>query len=77
MPALRHEGRRQVPRPRVAARGSGAPVLDGILAWIDCDIESVTDAGDHYFVLGRVRDLAVVHDGAPCCSSGGYGRFAV
>jgi flavin reductase (DIM6/NTAB) family NADH-FMN oxidoreductase RutF len=57
---------------------SGAPVLDGILAWIDCDIESITDAGDHYFVLGRVRDLAVVHDGAPLLFfRGGYGRFAV
>jgi flavin reductase (DIM6/NTAB) family NADH-FMN oxidoreductase RutF len=58
--------------------GSGAPVLDGILAWIDCDIESVTDAGDHHFVLGRVRDLAVAHDGAPLLFfRGGYGRFAV
>ena len=58
--------------------GSGAPVLDGILAWIDCDIESVTEAGDHWFVLGRVRDLAVVHDGAPLLFfRGGYGRFAV
>ncbi|MET0903599.1 MAG: flavin reductase family protein [Acidimicrobiales bacterium] len=58
--------------------GSGAPILDGILAWIDCDIASVTDAGDHYFVLGRVRDLAVAHDGAPLLFfRGGYGRFAV
>lgn len=60
------------------AAASGAPVLEGILAWIDCEIESVTDAGDHYFVLGRVRDLAVVHDGAPLLFfRGGYGRFAV
>jgi flavin reductase (DIM6/NTAB) family NADH-FMN oxidoreductase RutF len=58
--------------------GSGAPLLDGVLAWIDCDIESVTDAGDHYFVLGRVRDLGVGHDGAPLLFfRGGYGRFAV
>ena len=57
---------------------SGAPVLDGILAWIDCNIESITDAGDHFFVLGRVRDLSVVHDGAPLLFfRGGYGRFAV
>jgi 3-hydroxy-9,10-secoandrosta-1,3,5(10)-triene-9,17-dione monooxygenase reductase component len=57
---------------------SGAPILDGILAWIDCNIETVTEAGDHYFVLGRVRDLAVVHDGAPLLFfRGGYGRFAV
>jgi flavin reductase (DIM6/NTAB) family NADH-FMN oxidoreductase RutF len=58
--------------------GSGAPLLDGVLAWIDCDIESVTDAGDHFCVLGRVRDLAVAHDGAPLLFfRGGYGRFAV
>ena len=57
---------------------SGAPVIDGILAWIDCDIDSVTEAGDHWFVLGRVRDLAVAHDGAPLLFfRGGYGRFAV
>jgi 3-hydroxy-9,10-secoandrosta-1,3,5(10)-triene-9,17-dione monooxygenase reductase component len=58
--------------------GSGAPLIDGVIAWIDCDIESVTDAGDHHFVLGRVRDLAVEHDGAPLLFfRGGYGRFAV
>ena len=57
---------------------SGAPVLDGILAWIDCDIAQVSEAGDHYFVLGAVRDLAVAHDGAPLLFfRGGYGRFAV
>lgn len=36
---------------------SGAPVLPGVIAWIDCTIESVTPAGDHWFVLGRVSDL--------------------
>ena len=57
---------------------SGAPLLDGVLAWIDCDIDSVTDAGDHFCVMGRVRDLAVAHDGAPLLFfRGGYGRFAV
>jgi 3-hydroxy-9,10-secoandrosta-1,3,5(10)-triene-9,17-dione monooxygenase reductase component len=58
--------------------GSGAPLLDGVLAWIDCRIESVTDAGDHYCVMGRVRDLGVAHDGGPLLFfRGGYGRFAV
>jgi 3-hydroxy-9,10-secoandrosta-1,3,5(10)-triene-9,17-dione monooxygenase reductase component len=60
------------------AAASGAPVLDGVLAWIDCDIDQVLDAGDHFCVLGRVRDLAVAHDGAPLLFfRGGYGRFAV
>ncbi|HTW20028.1 MAG TPA: flavin reductase family protein [Mycobacteriales bacterium] len=36
---------------------SGAPVLDGVLAWIDCDIEAVHEAGDHYIVIGAVREL--------------------
>src|SRR3546814_9749215 len=27
--------------------GSGSPLLGGVLAWIDCDIDSVVDAGDH------------------------------
>lgn len=36
---------------------SGAPVLPGVVAWIDCSIESVTPAGDHLFVLADVNDL--------------------
>jgi flavin reductase (DIM6/NTAB) family NADH-FMN oxidoreductase RutF len=58
--------------------GSGSPLLDGVLAWIDCDIESVTDAGDHHCVMGRVRDLDVGRDGGPLLFfRGGYGRFTV
>ena len=36
---------------------SGSPILDGVLAWIDCTIDQVVDAGDHWFVLGRVLAL--------------------
>lgn len=58
--------------------GSGSPLLDGVLAWIDCDIESVTEAGDHHCVMGRVRDLDVGRDGGPLLFfRGGYGRFTV
>jgi flavin reductase (DIM6/NTAB) family NADH-FMN oxidoreductase RutF len=35
--------------------GTGSPVLDGVVAWIDCDIQSVQEAGDHFLVIGRVR----------------------
>lgn len=45
--------------------GSGSPVLEGVLGWIDCDIESIQPAGDHYAVLGRVRDLAVTSTHPP------------
>ena len=58
------------------AAGSGAPLIDGVLAWIDCDVYSVTEAGDHYLVLGQVRDLGVADEGAPLLFfRGGYGRF--
>lgn len=36
---------------------SGSPALRGVLAWIDCTIESVVDAGDHWIVIGRVTTL--------------------
>ncbi len=36
----------------------GAPVLDGVLGYVDCSIENVHEAGDHYIVVGRVRTLA-------------------
>ncbi|HEX9260329.1 MAG TPA: flavin reductase family protein, partial [Acidimicrobiales bacterium] len=45
---------------------TGSPVLEGVLAWIDCTIEHVIDGGDHDFVMGRVVDLhAVRHDVGP------------
>lgn len=56
--------------------GSGAPVLDQVLAWIDCDLEAVHEAGDHDLVLGRVRALGVEHRSLPLVFfRGGYGRF--
>jgi len=57
--------------------GSGAPRLDGVAAWIDCDFESIADAGDHYFVLGRVRELDSHGERLPLVFfQGGYGKFA-
>jgi flavin reductase (DIM6/NTAB) family NADH-FMN oxidoreductase RutF len=41
---------------------SGSPILDGAIAWIDCRIEEEVDAGDHWFVLGRVLALDVMAD---------------
>lgn len=36
---------------------TGSPVIDGVIAWIDCRIENVVEAGDHVFVVGRVLQL--------------------
>jgi flavin reductase (DIM6/NTAB) family NADH-FMN oxidoreductase RutF len=57
---------------------SGAPILDGSLAWIDCGLERCVDAGDHFIVLGRVRALDLHQDqmAAPLIFfQGGYGTF--
>jgi 3-hydroxy-9,10-secoandrosta-1,3,5(10)-triene-9,17-dione monooxygenase reductase component len=55
---------------------SGAPVLAGALAWIDCTIEAEHDGGDHVLVVGRVRELDVVREEGPLIFyRGGYGRF--
>ena len=58
------------------APGSGAPVLTGVLAWIDCTLDAVHEAGDHWIVIGRVHDLEVGHEGGPLIFfRGGYGRY--
>ena len=44
---------------------SGSPIIDGVLSWIDCDLEKVVEAGDHWFVMGRVRELEVETDHGP------------
>jgi flavin reductase (DIM6/NTAB) family NADH-FMN oxidoreductase RutF/DNA-binding IclR family transcriptional regulator len=57
--------------------GSGSPVLDGVLAWIDCDINVVHEAGDHFIVIGKVRELDVGSTALPLVFfQGGYGRFS-
>jgi flavin reductase (DIM6/NTAB) family NADH-FMN oxidoreductase RutF len=56
--------------------GSGSPILHGCVAWIDCDIAGIQEAGDHYIVLGRVRDLQLEQPRLPLLFfQGGYGRF--
>lgn len=56
---------------------SGAAQLDGALAWIDCEIVAVHEAGDHDLVVGRVHDLAVAREGGPLLFfRGGYGELA-
>ncbi|MFE8013859.1 flavin reductase [Streptomyces antibioticus] len=56
---------------------SGAPVLSGAVAWIDCASDQVFDAGDHFIVLGRVTDLGVQNPTSPLLFfQGGYGAFS-
>ncbi len=51
----------------------GLPLLDDVLAWIECGIESVIALGDHVLVVGAVRAMERADDGAPLLFyRGGY-----
>ena len=47
------------------APGTGAPILDGVVGYVDCTVEAVHEAGDHFIVVGRVVDLAAEDDEPP------------
>lgn len=56
---------------------TGSPVLDGVLAYIDCDLYAEHDGGDHTIVVGKVVDIAILDRsrGPLIFFRGGYGRF--
>jgi len=55
---------------------TGAPIIDGCIGWIDCEIETIYEGGDHWIVVGRVKDLDVGADGGPLLFyGGGYGKY--
>lgn len=43
---------------------SGAPLIHGALAWIECATSSIVDGGDHDIVIGDVTGCSFA-DGAP------------
>ena len=57
---------------------TGSPILGGVIGYIDCDLETEHDAGDHTIAVGRVRDLQILDAQAEplLFFRGGYGRFA-
>ncbi len=55
----------------------GLPLLPEVIVAIECRVHSVTDAGDHYFVLGHVLGLEAKREGDPMLFfQGRYGGFA-
>ncbi len=38
---------------------SGAPVLEGVAAWLDCSAYEILEGGDHSIVVGRVERSVV------------------
>jgi flavin reductase (DIM6/NTAB) family NADH-FMN oxidoreductase RutF/DNA-binding IclR family transcriptional regulator len=56
---------------------AGNPVITGSVAYIDCTVEDIHDAGDHHIVVGRVQELAVTDASYPLLFfRGGYGSFS-
>lgn len=53
------------------------PVLDGAMVAIECRLETVVEAGDHWLVMGRVLGLEARRDTDPMLFfRGTYGGFA-
>lgn len=52
------------------------PVITNSIARIECNIHSINDAGDHWFVLGYVINLEIMQDKDPMLfHRGRYGGF--
>jgi 3-hydroxy-9,10-secoandrosta-1,3,5(10)-triene-9,17-dione monooxygenase reductase component len=56
---------------------SGSPILHGALAWVDCVVDAIHDAGDHDLCIGRVSALGVTEStaGPLLYYRSGFGRF--
>lgn len=55
----------------------GTPRIRGSVAWIECDILNVYEAGDHYIVVGDVKEIIGENVRPPLLFyRGGFGRFA-
>lgn len=60
---------------------TGAPVIEGCLAWIDCRKYAVHPAGDHHIVVGEVMSLGLSANASSSARDpliffrGGFGSF--
>jgi flavin reductase (DIM6/NTAB) family NADH-FMN oxidoreductase RutF len=62
--------------PWIASPVTRSPLLLGTVAWFDCRIEQVIEAGDHFIVLAAVLDLASASTSDPLIFfKGQYGGY--
>jgi len=55
---------------------TGSPMIDGVLATIDCTLENEFETGDHYLTIGRVASLSSTPGLHPLLYfNGSYGRL--
>jgi 3-hydroxy-9,10-secoandrosta-1,3,5(10)-triene-9,17-dione monooxygenase reductase component len=43
---------------------TGAPILAGVLAWIECKVREILPGGDHIIVVGEIQD-GTANEGTP------------
>ena len=56
---------------------AGLPIIEGVVAWIDCELHAVHEAGDHFIAIGSVRALDVERPDHPLVFlRGAYGSFS-
>ncbi len=60
-----------------SGRATGSPIIDGVVAWLDCAMHEVVDAGDHYILIGRVLDYAHFADSPLGYCRGAYVSFGL
>jgi 3-hydroxy-9,10-secoandrosta-1,3,5(10)-triene-9,17-dione monooxygenase reductase component len=54
---------------------SGSPILDGVVAFLDCRLHVTLQAGDHDIFIGEVLALGVSDDTQPLLFAAGGYRF--
>jgi len=50
---------------------SGAAILTEAVAYFDCEVASIEEAGDHLLIIGRIEDAGILNDSAPLRSTSG------
>lgn len=53
------------------AADSGAAILTDSVAYFDCEVSSMVEAGDHLLVIGQIDDAAVLGERTPLTSASG------
>jgi len=56
---------------------TGAPLLDAVVAWFDCDNFQQIDAGDHVILIGKVLDYSYNTDAPLGFCRGAYVSFGL
>jgi flavin reductase len=81
-PLSRFFASKERPRGRDAFRSvphtvlaTGSPILDGVAAYLDCELHAAHEAGDHRIFIGEVLELGVDHDVSPLVFAGGEYRL--